>query len=49
MMIWGLLESFFSTMVSWILLLAVVATIVVVVMDNRSPVKTLAWLLVLVF
>ena len=49
MIIWGLFEGFFSTMVNWILFLAVVVTLVMIVMDNRNPVKTLAWVLVLVF
>ena len=49
MFIWGLFESFFSAIVSLLFLLAVVATIVVIVMDNRNPYKTLAWVLVLVF
>ena len=49
MIAWGLFDSVFSTVVSLLFLLAVVATIVVVVMDNRNPFKTLAWVLVLVF
>ena len=49
MFIWGLFESVFSAVVSLLFLLTVVATIVVVVMDNRNPFKTLAWVLVLVF
>ena len=49
MFILGLFESFFSTVVSLLFLLAVVVTIVVIVMDNRNPYKTLAWVLVLVF
>ena len=49
MVVWGLFDSIFSTVVSLLFLLAVVATIVVVVMDNRNPFKTLAWVLVLVF
>ena len=49
MFIWGLFESVFSAIVSLLFLLAVVATIVVIVMDNRNPYKTLAWVLVLVF
>ena len=49
MIIWGLFEGFFSTMVNWIFFLAVVVTLVMVVLDNRNPVKTLAWVLVLVF
>ena len=49
MFIWGLFESVFSAVVSLLFLLTVVATIVVIVMDNRNPYKTLAWVLVLVF
>ena len=49
MFIWGLFESVFSAVVSLLFLLAVVTTIVVIVMDNRNPYKTLAWVLILVF
>ena len=49
MFIWGLFESVFSTVVSLLFLLAVVITIAIIVMDNRNPYKTLAWVLVLVF
>ena len=49
MFIWGLFESVFSMVVSLLFLLAVVITLVVIVMDNRNPYKTLAWVLVLVF
>ena len=48
-MIDGLLDSIFSTVVSLIFLLTVVATIVIVILDNRNPFKTLAWVLVLAF
>lgn len=46
---WGIFDSFLSAIVSMLLLLSVVATIVVVILDNRNPVKTLAWVLVLTF
>ncbi|MBQ8888177.1 MAG: cardiolipin synthase [Bacteroidaceae bacterium] len=49
MALWGLIDGLFSTVVSILLLLTVVLTIVVVVLDNRNPVKTLAWVLVLTF
>ena len=49
MVVSGLFDSIFSTVVSLLFVLAVVSTIVVVVMDNRNPFKTLAWVLVLVF
>lgn len=49
MIVWGLLNSVLSTVVGLFFLLAVVVTIFVVVMDNRNPFKTLAWVLVLVF
>ena len=49
MVIWGIFDGWLSAIVSTLFLLAVVATIVVVVLDNRSPVKTLAWVLVLIF
>ena len=46
---WSLFENIFSIAFSLCLLLTVVTTIVVVVLDNRSPVKTLSWVLVLTF
>ena len=49
MMIGGLLDSVFSTVVSLIFLLTVVTTMVIVILDNRNPFKTLAWVLVLAF
>lgn len=49
MILWGVFDSVFSTVVSLLFLLAVVMTLAFVIMDNRSPVKTLAWVLVLVF
>lgn len=49
MLIWGLFDSVFSTMVSLLFVLTVVVTIVVVILDNRNPLKTLAWVLVLAF
>ena len=48
-MIGGLLDSVFSTVVSLIFLLTVVTTMVIVILDNRNPFKTLAWVLVLAF
>ena len=49
MLIWGLFNNVFSTVVSLLFLLTVVTTIVVVILDNRNPLKTLAWVLVLAF
>ena len=49
MVVWGLFDSMFSTMVSLVFLLSVLATMMVVILDNRSPYKTLAWVLVLAF
>ena len=49
MIIWGIFDGWVSTIVSSMFLLAVVATIIVVVLENRNPVKTLAWVLVLSF
>lgn len=46
---WSQFESLFSIAVSVCLFLTVVITIIVVVLDNRSPVKTLSWVLVLAF
>ena len=47
MIIWGIFDGWVSTIVSSVFLLAVVATIIVVVLENRNPVKTLAWVWVL--
>ena len=49
MIVWGLFEGVFSTVASLLFWLAVLAIVVVIVLDNRSPVKTLAWVLVLCF
>ena len=49
MIIWGIFDEMLSTIVSCLFLLTVVVTIIVVVLDNRNPVKTLAWVLVLSF
>ena len=49
MMIWGIFDGMLTTIVSCLFLMTVVVTIIVVVLDNRNPVKTLAWVLVLSF
>ncbi|MBO5080821.1 MAG: PLDc N-terminal domain-containing protein, partial [Bacteroidaceae bacterium] len=49
MMIGGLFDSVFSTAVSLLFFLTVVATVMVVILDNRNPFKTLVWVLVLIF
>ena len=49
MVIWEMFDNLVSTVVSSLFLLTVVITIVVVILDNRNPVKTLAWVLVLSF
>ena len=46
---WGLFDNVFSVITSMLFGLLVITTIVVVVLDNRNPFKTLAWILVLVF
>ena len=46
---WTQVDSLFSALLSICVLLTVVTTIVVIVLDNRNPVKTLAWVLVLIF
>ena len=48
-MIWGLFDGVFSTAVNLLFFLTVVVTIMVVILDNRNPFKTLVWVLVLVF
>ena len=49
MIVWGIFDSVFSTVASLLVILAVVFTLVFIVMENRNPVKTLAWVLVLIF
>ena len=46
---WIHADSLFSALLSFCMLLTVVTTIVVIVLDNRNPVKTLSWVLVLIF
>lgn len=48
-MIWGFFDGIFSTAVNLIFYLTVVVTIMVVILDNRNPFKTLVWVLVLTF
>lgn len=49
MIIGSISGGIFSTMVSWMFLLTVVVTIMVVLLENRNPLKTLVWVLVLIF
>ncbi|MGP1477272.1 MAG: phospholipase D-like domain-containing protein, partial [Phocaeicola sp.] len=46
---WGIFHQIFSTAIDLVYLFLVLGTVIVIVMDNRNPVKTLAWLLVLIF
>lgn len=47
---WGnIFNDWFSTIVGLLYLIMVLTTIVVVILDNRNPVKTLSWVLVLSF
>ena len=46
---WSQFGNLFSIAASLCLLLTVIATILVIVLDNRNPVKTLAWVLILIF
>ena len=48
-MVWGLFDGVFSMAVNLVFFLTVVVTIMVVILDNRNPFKTLVWVLVLVF
>ena len=43
------LSDLASYSVNVVYLLLVVSTIIVIVLDNRNPVKTIAWVLVLMF
>ena len=49
MIVWGLFDNVFSTVISLLFLFTVVSTIIVIIMDNRNPFKTLSWVMVLVF
>ena len=46
MIVWGLFDNVFSTVISLLFLFTVVSTIIVIVMDNRNPFKTLSWVMV---
>ena len=48
-MMFNWLGSTFSAILSVLYFLVIVTTIVIVIMENRNPVKTLAWVLVLSF
>ena len=45
----GLFENLLTTIVGVLYVGAVVTTIAVVILDNRNPVKTLSWVLILAF
>ena len=49
MVLWDLSDSLLVTVINMIFVCTVVAAIAIVVMDNRNPFKTLAWVLVLAF
>jgi len=49
MIVWGLFDGVFSTVVNLFFFLVIVATIVVLLLENRNPYKTLVWVLVLTF
>lgn len=38
-----------STAFDWLLLVTIIGAIIIIILDNRNPVKSLAWILVLVF
>ena len=48
MIIYGVFDNFFSTFFGVVYLLIVVSILIFVILDNRNPFKTLAWILVLV-
>ena len=45
-MLWS---TVFSTLIYVIYLAVVITTIFIVILDNRNPVKTMAWILILFF
>ena len=49
MLEWGILHDLFSTALNLIYLAVVIGTVIVVLLDNRNPVKTLSWVLVFIF
>lgn len=49
MLEWGILHDLFSTAINLIYLAVVIGTVIVVLLDNRNPVKTLSWVLVFIF
>ena len=49
MIVWGWFDGIFSTVVNLLFFLTIVTTIMVVLLENRNPLKTLVWVLVLTF
>ena len=45
----GLVNQIFTVTFDILYVGAVIGTIIVVILDNRNPVKTMAWILVLTF
>jgi len=45
----GIVSNFFLDIIDIIYVALIIGTIVVILLDNRNPVKTMAWLLVLIF
>ncbi len=45
----SLLNQILSTAFDVLYIVVIIGTIIVIIMDNRNPVKTMAWLLVLIF
>lgn len=46
---WGLFNEIFAVAFNVLFVVVIIGTIVVVILDNRNPVKTMAWVLVLFF
>ena len=46
---WGIFNEIFAVAFNVIYFLIIMGTIVIVILDNRNPVKTMAWVLVLFF
>lgn len=46
---WSIFNEIFTVAFNLLYFLIIIGTIMIVVLDNRNPVKTMAWVLVLFF
>ena len=46
---WSIFNEIFTVAFNLLYFLIIIGTIMIVVLDNRNPVKTMAWVLLLIF